>query len=140
VIYHKRWGVETLYDVLKVRLTLENFSGKTAEAVRQDFYASIFLTGLESLLTRETDQELAKRSKFDKHKQTVNNMVSFNTIKSSLMDLFYNKMNPKSVLKKMFQLFTTNPTYTGRKRHVPRKQTNPREAVNYYRRRVKFCF
>jgi len=74
-IYNLRWGVETLFDVLKVRLSLENFSGKTAEAVRQDFYAAIFLTGLESLLTRQADQELGSISSKNKLKKTVNNMV-----------------------------------------------------------------
>jgi len=40
-IYNLRWGVETLYDVVKNRLSLENFSGKTAHAVLQDFHALI---------------------------------------------------------------------------------------------------
>jgi hypothetical protein len=49
-LYHLRWGVETLYGVVKTRLQLENFSGLTAESVRQDFYATIFITNLESVL------------------------------------------------------------------------------------------
>ena len=43
-LYAKRWGIETYYDVLKNRLSLENFTGKTALAIRQDFHATIFLT------------------------------------------------------------------------------------------------
>ena len=54
-LYHGRWGVETFYGVLKTRLDLENFSGTGAEAVRQDFHATVYLTGLESILT-ETAQ------------------------------------------------------------------------------------
>jgi IS4 transposase len=48
-IYHLRWGVETRYALLKTRLELENFSGKTVTSVLQDFYATLYLTSLESL-------------------------------------------------------------------------------------------
>lgn len=41
-LYWYRWGVENFYGILKTRLGLENFSGLTAEAVKQDFYASVF--------------------------------------------------------------------------------------------------
>ncbi len=33
-LYSKRWGIETYYDVLKNRLSLENFTGLTALAVK----------------------------------------------------------------------------------------------------------
>ncbi len=41
-LYARRWGIETYYDVLKNRLSLENFTGLSALAVKQDFYAIIF--------------------------------------------------------------------------------------------------
>ena len=47
----KRWGIETFFGVLKGRLNLENFSGKTAESVKQDFYSTIFISNLETILT-----------------------------------------------------------------------------------------
>lgn len=46
-----RWGEETFYGLVKTRLNLENLTGKTAESVCQDFYATVYLTGLESILT-----------------------------------------------------------------------------------------
>ncbi len=39
------------YGVMKGRLDLENFSGQTPEAVRQDFHATLLLCNLESLLS-----------------------------------------------------------------------------------------
>ena len=51
-VYHRRWNHETFYNVLKSRLDLENFSGETLEAIRQDFHAAVLLCNLESLLTR----------------------------------------------------------------------------------------
>jgi len=43
-LYWKRWGIETFYDTIKNRLNLENFTGKSVEAVKQDFYSTIFIS------------------------------------------------------------------------------------------------
>jgi hypothetical protein len=61
-IYHLRWGVEGFYGLIKERLNLENFSGRTVLSVKQDFYATLFLTGLESILTQQADEQLADKS------------------------------------------------------------------------------
>ncbi|WMJ75674.1 IS4 family transposase [Cytophagaceae bacterium ABcell3] len=45
-LYHYRWNEEECYKLLKSRLDLESFSGKTAKAVRQDFHAKVFLLTL----------------------------------------------------------------------------------------------
>ncbi len=42
-LYRLRRGIETFYGLLKTRLALENFTGISAEAVRQDFYATVYL-------------------------------------------------------------------------------------------------
>ncbi len=46
-LYHQRWGIETFYGLIKSRLDLENFSGLSAEAVRQDVQATVFISNLE---------------------------------------------------------------------------------------------
>lgn len=45
-LYHLRWGIETAYKHIKSHLEIENFSGTTEIAVRQDFFASMFLSNL----------------------------------------------------------------------------------------------
>jgi len=45
-LYYYRWGVETFYGKLKTRLGLENFSGLSVEAVKQDFHVAVLLTGV----------------------------------------------------------------------------------------------
>lgn len=40
-----RLRIETFFGILKTRLDLENFTGKSAESVYQDFYSSVYLTG-----------------------------------------------------------------------------------------------
>lgn len=54
-LYWHRWGIETFYGILKNRLALENFTGLSEEAVRQDFFATVFLSGLEAILTEDVD-------------------------------------------------------------------------------------
>lgn len=45
-LYSLRWGIETQYHVLKHVLQIENFSGYSTLAIKQDFYATIYLSNL----------------------------------------------------------------------------------------------
>ena len=67
-IYNLRWGVESFYDILKNRLSLENFTGKTALSVYQDFYAMIYLSGIETIVTYDINKELQNKQKSSKSK------------------------------------------------------------------------
>ena len=86
-LYGKRWGIETFYGLLKTRLALENFSGTGVEAVKQDFHATVYLSGLESLLIESAQAQLDAKN--TKHPQTVNRAVSFNAIKYQALDLLF---------------------------------------------------
>lgn len=50
-LYHLRWGVEEGYKREKCRLEIENFSGLSAQVVKQDFFAKIFVLSLTAILT-----------------------------------------------------------------------------------------
>jgi Transposase DDE domain len=41
-LYHLRWGGEENYKFHKVRVEIENFSGKTTHAIEQDFHGTVF--------------------------------------------------------------------------------------------------
>lgn len=64
-LYFKRWGIEVKYDTLKNKLQMENFSGATPLTIKQDFYASLYLINLASLLQREATEKIAQE---DRHK------------------------------------------------------------------------
>ncbi len=59
-LYFERWKVETAYDLLKSKLELENFSGKTKVSVLQDFYATIYMANLISFAAEEADTLITK--------------------------------------------------------------------------------
>jgi hypothetical protein len=49
-LYHLRWGIEENYKRAKCRLEIENFSGRSALTVKQDFYAKLFTLNLTAIL------------------------------------------------------------------------------------------
>jgi len=138
-LYHLRWGIETYYGLMKTRLELENFSGKTVESILQDFYATIFLTNLESVLIQETESEL-KSKEGVKNPQQVNRQVSFHAIKSSAIEILLSDKPIKEVLRQLKALFMTNPRLKRERPSEPRKENPARQLLHYHRTQRKHCF
>ncbi len=67
-LYFERWKVETAYDLLKSKLELENFSGKTKVSVLQDFYATIYMANIISFAAEEADALIAHKDEGKKLK------------------------------------------------------------------------
>jgi hypothetical protein len=137
-LYGQRWGIETFYGVLKTRLGLENFSGTRAEAVLQDFHATIYLSGLESILTADAQTDLS--AKQTRHPQQVNRMVSFNAIKAEALELLLGDTPTAELCETLTALFMSNPTPIRRDRNPPRRKISARREADYLRRRKKHCF
>jgi len=137
-IYWLRWGIEGFYSILNTRLNLENFTGQTAESVYQDFYATIYLTGMESILTADANAELAKKPVC--YPQQVNHIVSFNAIKNQAIDILFGEADTDSILEKLHKLFLMNPTCRREDRKIPRQKSSSRKLLDYWKRRRKHCF
>jgi hypothetical protein len=137
-LYGLRWGVEGFYGLLKTRLELENFTGTGAEAVRQDFHATVYLTGLESILTAPAQARLD--AKETRHPQTVNRAVSFNAIKNEALDLLLGSFETEALLERLTDLFLKNPTLERKERKPPRKKSSARVLLDFHKRQKKHCF
>ena len=79
-IYHMRWGIETKYDDLKNKLRIEEFSGITPLAIRQDFYATMLLLNMAAMLIYDNEAEIDRLhnsggNKYE-YKANVNNVIS----------------------------------------------------------------
>ena len=59
-IYFMRWPVETKFDIVKCKLELPNFTGFSANILRQDFWISMLLTNAVSVAKSEADEEIKK--------------------------------------------------------------------------------
>ncbi len=138
-LYWLRWRVETFYDTLKNRLGLENFSGLTAEAVRQDFHASVFLTGMETILTSDAEETVTNKSL--KNAQKVNKTLSFHTIKHQAFEIIFGEEdNIDLLLDRLTVLFLQNPTVVRVGRNPARKKASSRKALDFHKRRRKVCY
>lgn len=137
-LYHLRWGIETFYGLLKTRLALENFTGDSVESVQQDFYATVFLSGLESLLTNTAQARLDAKN--TRHRQTVNRAVSFNAIKNQAFELLLTQMTIEPLLEKLTALFVANPCLNRNQRQPTRKKSSARVLLNFQKQQKKYCF
>ncbi|NBR94681.1 MAG: hypothetical protein EBT44_07755, partial [Actinobacteria bacterium] len=82
-LYYKRWRIETFFQAIKSRLAVDNFTGRTVEAIKQDFFSTLFVSGLETILSAEVNGELAAKN--TRHRQQVNKAISFHAIKDSII-------------------------------------------------------
>jgi hypothetical protein len=140
-LYGMRWGVETFFSIVKGRLCLENFTGKTAEAVKQDFWSTLFISNFETLMTADTKTELNANLDEWQYAKKVNTAVSFNTIKNMAFEIFMDKTNGVAALEKMVRLFKMNPGLerVGRQ-GPPRKKTSDLQSYNFQKRIKKHFF
>jgi DDE family transposase len=137
-LYWLRWGVETFYGIVKTRLCLENFTGYSPEAIRQDFFATIFLTGVETLLTEDAEAKLARQP--GGYPKKVNKAVSFNAIKEGAFELFLSDLPEKQTLDKLTELFQTSPTIVRKDRIVKRRQRSSHNILGFWKRARKGVF
>ena len=106
-LYFKRWAIETYYEIIKNRLSLENFSGLSAQAIKQDFFATIFISNLETIITLSTNEELEVKND-NKYKQKTNKSVTFNTVKNYCFEFFYSNKDIEIIFEEMSKLFLTS--------------------------------
>jgi hypothetical protein len=74
-LYHYRWNEEEAYKLLKSRVELEDFSGKTARAVKQDFFAKVFLMTLCAAYAHPIEEKVVAEYRANenrKHAQKIN--------------------------------------------------------------------
>jgi hypothetical protein len=105
-LYYKRWRIETFFQAIKSRLAVDNFTGRTVEAIKQDFFSTLFVSGLETMLSAEINEELAAKS--TRHRQQVNKAISFHALKDSIILLMFDP--PPDFEERIRRLFLINPT------------------------------
>lgn len=95
-LYHHRWSAEESFKMLKSRAELENFSGKTAIAVKQDFHAKLYAITLCSIYAHPIEEKVKTeytQGAERKHAQKIN--------RTSALDMLHKILIP-SLLKNKF--------------------------------------
>jgi len=71
-LYFKRWPIETKYDEIKNKLQVENFSGRTVSAIKQDFFIIMYMANVLAIACWEAqagieDERVMKDNKYEYH-------------------------------------------------------------------------
>jgi len=118
-LYHERWPVEEDYKVIKCRIELENFSGKSALSVYQDFHSKVLTKNIASILTQPVNDALAAETSLErKYDYQVNFTHALGMVKDWIPLLFQRTARGiSSIIKALLELFkeTTEPIRPGRK-------------------------
>ena len=122
-VYGWRWNHETYHDRIKNIFEVERFSGKSVQAIKQDFYGVIFLATLESILSKPAQAELTAQgaARACRPAPQVNRAVSYVTVLEHIVQLLGDPhRSPASTLAAIERLLLTSPTRQRPGRHFPR--------------------
>lgn len=99
-LYHLRWGGEENYKFHKVRVEVENFSGKTTHAIEQDFHATVFTGNVRALLAKEAEEDMGEQradsEKECKYEYKINKNISISILKDKIVEAL---LDPERDLK-----------------------------------------
>lgn len=118
-LYFKRWGIETSYNHLKNNIHVEEFTGLTEFAIRQDFYASAFINNLQSIIALDSKEEMDKENKDKEYEYKINRNLSLGFMKDRIVEILTSN-NPK-YYEELKELFKMNPNPIRKGRKNPRK-------------------
>lgn len=93
-LYPFRWSEEEAYKLLKCRIELENFSGKTAKAIKQDFHAKVLLMTLCAAYAHPIEEKVTQEYKADeqrKYDQQINRTNALAVTQDILVGVFIRK-------------------------------------------------
>ena len=122
-LYFLRWGVETNISIQKNIMQLESFSGLTVESVEQDFYATVFMANLHSVLIKDAQSTVNQLSENRKYPMKVNRNKSFGKLKTSLVSLFIHH-EPEQILLILHGHFIRDTLPVRKNRSFPRIRKN----------------
>lgn len=139
-VYHWRWNHETYHQMLKGRLDLENWTGQTVEAVRQDVQAAVFVSNVETLLSQQAQEELSAEDAGRKYPAQVNRAVSYHALKEHMLDLLWSERPLEMVLREMQRWMRSNPVSVRPNRQVPRRPQSFHRSYHHQRNLRKTVF
>jgi hypothetical protein len=120
-LYHHRWPVEENYKVLKSRIEIENFTGKSVLAVYQDFHAKVFTANLTAILAHPAQKAVAQQRRGRKYTYQVNMTNALSKMKDTVVLLLqHTAILP--ILERLWQLFTQTIEPLRPGRSYPRKK------------------
>ena len=106
--YFKRWQIEIGYDILKNKLHIENFTGKTQITIEQDFCAQIYIFNVLHDIKHMANYEIQSKNKNKKlkyeYKTNVNILAGW--LKNILITMIF--ANTDKERKELYDIIIEN--------------------------------
>ena len=135
-LYHHRWSEEGAFKLLKSRIELEDFSGKTAKAVRQDFHAKVLMMTLCAAFAHPIENKVRAEHKADKnrkHAQQINRTNALAVFSDMAIPMFLKRKFSQS-LEAFDEIVHKTREIVRPDRSEPRpKRLKKRYSMNYKR-------
>lgn len=130
-LYNVRWNEEEAYKMLKCRAEVENFSGKTSIAIKQDFQAKIFSMTLCAIYAHPIEEKVMTEFKADetrKFDQKINRTTALAMLQSIFVPVFIKKEYEKAIKAFDDLVYCTReiirPNRKNHRKHKPKKLYN----------------
>ena len=96
----------------------------------QDFYSTLFVSNIQTLIVSEINEELQEEQGFKKYQYKVNNSLSYGFMKDRILSLFLSQKEMAMIMEELKSLFKDHL--------VPiRPDRSYKRNVGKYRSRVK---
>lgn len=114
-LYHLRWPVESDYNVLKNKIAVEKWTGRSVMSIYQDFHAKVFSKNLASILIHPVQDDLEQQENNRKHRYQVNWTQAISKCKDTIVLLFKTKCLTE-LIEMLHDIFrkSTEPIRPGR--------------------------
>ena len=135
-LYFLRWGVECKYRELKSSIEIEEFSGTKPIAIEQDFYASIYLSMVASLIKKDADIEIIKETqgKKSKHEYQANRKFILSEVFQKIITMLVKSIGVVRLLKKLVENSEKIRSQIRLNRSNERKNKHPRKKHHSQRK------
>jgi len=131
-LYHLRWGIEENYKRLKQWVEIENFSGKSALSVQQDFYAKIVATNLTALMAMAAQKTITSKTKNLKLAYQINFAQALSKMKHRIIYLIVHAHNNTKAFIERTLLYLSQTSESVRAgRSAPRRLKNLKNDIHY---------
>lgn len=133
-LYHKRWGVEEDYKLMKSRLVVEQFSGKTVHAIEQDFFAKVLSKNLVVMFAEASQTIVDEKLKGTQWRYQINLTAAISLLKNKMVRFVFSPGKIRERLRRLIEQIAENKNAVrpdrsfarfvrqGRKHHTAYKQ------------------
>jgi hypothetical protein len=130
--------LSVLYDLLN-HIGLDARLAPVAEG-ETDLLAAVFVSNLETLLSRQAQEELSAGDAGRKYPAQVNRADSYHALKERMLDLLWSPRPLEKVLEEMQRWMQSNPVSVRPNRRVPRRPQSFHRSYQYQRNVRKSVF